>query len=134
MNGSAYGLRALGPWLHHWCGFFCRVPRKRTPEKPPFHPTSGSLDSLLRSSRVPLRWDPSASCRHLFGANDHGRLRSNRNMVQPLRGLDCRFSRLFASGCPGLHLRSSRSLLRPWMCHHMREPTVLSIVSAQPCR
>ena len=34
--------------------------------------------------------------------------------------------------CHGTHLRSSRSSLRPWVCHHTREPTVLSRVSCLP--
>ena len=33
---------------------------------------------------------------------------------------------------PGLRPRSSKSSLRPWMCHHTWEPTVLSRTSVPP--
>ena len=102
----------------------------------------------------PLRRDPSASRRYLFSTHDHGRPRSNQARVLPhtwpLCGPDGTFSRLFAfvaeeherpvtqsvatpePGCPDPHPRSSRGLPRPRVCHHTREPTVLSRVSCRP--
>ena len=78
------------------------------------------------------------------------RTRQGYTITQPLRKPDCTLSRLFAllaeeydrpvtqsiatpePGCPGPHARSSRSSLRPWMCHHTLEPTVLPRVSCRP--
>ena len=95
----------------------------------------------LRTRRVfwpsdgPIRFP-----QHLFR-----RLRSDQ---QSLRRPDCTSSRLRAEeydrrvtqstatpepGCPDPHPRSSAGrLLDPWVCHHTREPTVLSRVSCRP--
>ena len=101
----------------------------------------------------PLRRDPSRFPQVPF---QHSRSRvatlvqAGRTIYLALRRPDCTLSRLFASvaeeydrpvtqsiatpepGCPDPHPRSSRSLLRPWVCHHTREPTVLSRVSCRP--
>ena len=106
------------------------------------------------------RRGPSASHRPLFGARDHGRLRPNSfsGLACPWspRRPDCTLSRLsmfrevrlagsVVHSDPGatfwwspsqIELLPLRSSLRPWMCHHTREPTVFSKVSAaaqSPC-
>ena len=85
--------------------------------------------------------------------DDHGRLRSNK-AVPRLKNLAITQARLYIEPSPpfssrrvrpvtqsiatpeprrpGPHPRSSRSSLRPWLCHHTREPAVLSRVSCRP--
>ena len=88
-------------------------------------------------------WDES----HLLPADTFPVPTTTDGYARTLRGPDCTLSRLTASTAkehdrpatqwiaipaPGSelpldrHPRSSRSSLRPWVCHHVREPTVLS--------
>ena len=109
---------------------------RRTPGRTPFHPCAHCWprDCALHG---PIRFP-----QHLFSVHDHGRQRSDRGPQHPflpLRWPDSTSSRLRTEehdepvtqsiatpepGCPGPHPRSSRSSLRPWMCHHTRELTI----------
>ena len=117
---------------------------RRTRERTPFH-----HHALLASGPRAL-W-PTRFPQHLFSVHDHGRRRSERGPQQ----LSCHYvgltvhwavsvRRSTAGRWPtrkppqsrlrdDLHPRSdSGRPLRPWVCHHTREPTVLSRVSCRP--
>ena len=99
------------------------------------------------ASLLTIRFNgPTRFPQHLFTAHDHGRLRSKQGATYActwsLPKPDCtsavstqEYDRPVSdpgARLPGLHLRLSRRSLRPWMCHHTWEPTVLSRVSCRP--
>ena len=95
------------------------------------HSALAPLRSPQRARPDPFLTDLPASRKYLFSTHDYGRLRSNRDTAQPLRGPDCTLSRLPAlkaeehdwrvtqstatpePGCSGPHPRLSRSSLTP---------------------
>ena len=141
---TAYGLQALGQ------------KQMKNPSAPRGdhlsipHPGHGHPAAEQQS---PLRRDSSRFPQVPF---QHSRSRvaplvqAGRTIYLALRRPDCTLIRLFAlvaeeydrpvtqsiatpePGCPDPHPKSSRSLLKPWVCHHTREPTVLSRVTCRP--
>ena len=118
----------------------------RTPGRSPFQPKGASTPWLSSSQRAhPL---PANTC-SVPEITDGGARAwwPQRWFTFPLRRPDCTLSRLHSreydrpatqpiatpeAGCPGPHPRSSQSSLRPRVCFHTREPTVLSRVSCRP--
>ena len=133
---SAYGLRAL------------RLTKPRAHPGATTFPPVGAFSKLASATF----WRPTHFPWRLFAVptitGGHARSwQCEDRHTQPLRKPDCTLSRLHSREydrpvtqswatpeprCPGPHLRSSVNSLRPWVCHHTREPTVLSRVSCRP--
>ena len=110
------------------------------PGRHPSAPWGEHLSTPRERQSTPISTGSHASHRHPL--HSHARARSRRP--------DCTLSRLatltaeeydrpvtqsivtLEPGCPGPHPRLSRSSLRSWVCHHTREPTVLSRVGCRP--
>ena len=112
------------------------------------------LSIRVRSCHDPAPRAPSASRNTFSVSHDHGRQRSDKgpqHTFLPSRWPDCTLSRLRAEendrpvtqsiATPGAvfvlkTIDTPRSdagrPLEPWVCHHTREPTVLSRVSCRP--
>ena len=127
-----------------------RAPHRLT--RPAFEVHPGAItfppegSSQRRSSNGPIRFP-----HHLFGDHDHGRQRSDREpqlfpaltlawlYIEPSPCGRVRPARDPVDSDPGVvfeddpHPRSDGGRpLEPWVCHHTREPTVLSRVSCRP--
>ena len=135
---TAYGLRALDR---------TRPTSKRTPWRSPFHQPEARWPLSQLFWRAPTLPAAPFQCRRSRAAT-LGPVATKTAGSLPFRRPDCTLSRLHTSkeydrqvtqsiGTPepGFcepHPRSSRSSLRPWLCHPTLEPTVLSRMSCCP--
>ena len=114
---------------------------RRISERTPFHPKGVSTHSSQRAHPLP------ATLFSVSTITDGNARIGSRSTFLPLRWPDCTLSRLRVEehdrpvtqsiatpepDFPDLHPRSSRSSLRPWVCHHTQEPTVSFGVSCRP--
>ena len=138
---STYGFRALWPWISG-----SSLSRALHATTFPAAFGHSPLPGRQRPSDGPLRFPQTP-----FQCPRSRKATLEPQLVQPSRRPDCTLSRVVATTAEEydrpvtqsiatrsqvalVFPRFSRSSLKPWMCHHTREPTELSGVSCRPFR